>query len=480
MTPIHSRSEALPLASQTSDGSDLVCAPPPPSCSTRVPKAAPNAVSKADANAVSKADANAVSKADANAVSKADANAVSKAEPNAVSKAEPNAVQKADPNAVYRDNDAQQGRVDRALERAFLERFSAIPPGARGQLEMQGELKLKYGAQLKASFTVERDREGAYTVTLDGSVGAGLIADAGVAKVSALAGVKGNVTLRFSSAEEAADKLAALTLKGAMVTSSPISPLRLAGDDHLDQRALGALRNITTVELGVFGEVKGELDLLLANAGAHVGVEVKARLDLERGRLVFETAVETGVEAEAKLEIGAIGAQGLKVNGSVSAEAGGSVALQSRRLLRAELAVTADEVRGLMDGTISPSQLARLDRFEISAVDTLTGRLNGAQITAQREVPFSSIGVALGLEGDEARWVITGGFHNGLAGRAGLNAKVAEFETRVSIQQTLVELPPDPMTTREVVELVAGAVRRELWGARKVEADRALAALRSD
>jgi hypothetical protein len=307
----------------------------------------------------------------------------------------------------YRANDENQGLAGKALEAFYGQALQGVPPGGKMELTVQGQVRAEYAGELKTKVEVERDVNGEYQLTLRGGLGMGVGAASGdKAKGSAMLGAQGAVTLRFGSAGEAADRLAALAQTEVQAFSGlagwAAKKVGLLDSDSLE-RAAELRKNVKSFEVGLYGELKGELDAGFARLGAGVLDEAQFRVEVQEGKLVYESSVQFQLQGELEqklMEVVGLGA-----------------GVESRVILRAEVALTREELARLKEGRLQPRELMKPERIQKSVTQEvkgeaavgaesglkgLSGKLGGS-LSAKRELPWEKLGElssALSLAGD--------------------------------------------------------------------------------
>jgi hypothetical protein len=310
----------------------------------------------------------------------------------------------------YRANDENQGLAGKVLEAFYGQALQGVPPGGKMELTVQGQVRAEYAGELKTKVEVERDVNGEYQLTLRGGLGMGLGAASGdKAKGSAMLGAQGAVTLRFGSAGEAADRLAALAQTEVQAFTGlagwAAKKVGLLDSDSLE-RAAELRKNVKSFEVGLYAELKGELDAgfaKLGKLGAGVLDETHFRVEVQEGKLVYESSVQFQLQGELEqklMEVVGLGA-----------------GVESRVILRAEVALTREELARLKEGRLQPRELMKPERIQKSVtqevkgeaavgaesgLEGLSGKLGGS-FSAKRELPWEKLGElssALSLAGD--------------------------------------------------------------------------------
>lgn len=358
----------------------------------------------------------------------------------------------------YRENDVHQGLAGRALERTYAQALGILPRGGKLELSTHGLLRLEVAAEVKAKVEVERLQDGSYRVTLRGGAGVGLAGSTGKgASGSAMLGAQGAVTLRFAHAAEAADRLAALVQEGALNAaklSGAVGYVAAKGaeltglvDGDAPARAAQVRKNVQSFELGLYAELKGELELTAARVGGAVIGEGTFRADVVDGKLVYESSLQVQLQGESEGHL-------------MDAAAG----LEGRLILRAEVALTKEELARLREGKLEPASLMKPERIRKSATQEVKGELSaglGASYTAKRELPLASLGELSRLVDLRGEWEVSAlqKASGGLNDEWELEAGVAELKVGVSMETPLFSRK---MTLGEVQGAVQEARARQV------------------
>ncbi|HEX8825413.1 MAG TPA: hypothetical protein VF794_36215, partial [Archangium sp.] len=335
----------------------------------------------------------------------------------------------------YRANDENQGRAGKALESFYAHALNALPPGGKLELSTQGRVGLEAAGEVKAKVEVERGEDGSYQVTVRGGLGGGVAASSGAkgAKGSAMLGMQGAVTLRFESAAEAADRLAALAQAEVMslagLGGKAAVALGLLDSDSIE-RALQVQKNVKSFEVGLYAELKGELELTALKVGAALVGEGTFRVDVKEGKLVYESSLQVQLQGE--------------LQGGFEGLGGG---LESRVLLRAEVALTKEELARLKDGKLEPRELMKPERLRKSLTQEVKGELSGGStlksgvsINAKRELPLESLGDVARVMNPLGDWEVSAMRKTSLAQET-LDASVVELKAEASVEQPLFDKP---------------------------------------
>jgi len=360
----------------------------------------------------------------------------------------------------YRENDRNQGVVGKAFESYYEKALRGIPPGGKVDIALLAQVRLELAGEVKARAEVERLPDGSYQLTLRGGVGVGLAGSTGGeggARGSAMVGAQGAVTLRFSNAAEAADRLAALA-QAEMLTASGFAGrvavwLGILDSDAID-RSSQVLKNVRSFEAGLYAELRGELELTAARLeGAIVG-EGTFRVDVANGKLVYESSVQVQLQAES---------EGLTFRGMKQEPLNAGTGGEGRFLLKAEVTLTKEEMVRLGEGRLRPRELMKPERIQKSLTQELKGELSaikgglGVSYTARRELPLASLGElrrALDLRGE---WEVSAMRKQGVLwdeDEMKIDAAVARLKASVSVEVPL--LGPRKMMLGDI----AGAVRQ--------------------
>ncbi len=285
----------------------------------------------------------------------------------------------------YRANDGNQGLAGKALETFYGQLLKTVPAGGKMELAVEGQLRLEFAGELKTKVEVERDPDGSYQLTFRGGVGVGLAASTGGetgAKGSAMLGAQGAVTLRFGSAGEAADRLAALAQTEVRAVTGlagwAAKEVGLLDSDSVE-RAKQVGKNVKSFEVGLYAELKWELDLKAAELGASLTGEATFRVDVKEGKLVYETSAQLQLQGDSKEKLKEV--------------VGLSGGVESRVLLRAEVALTQEELARLKDGKLPPRELMKRERIHKSVTHEVKGAFSvGAELA--RNVPSAQLGLS--------------------------------------------------------------------------------------
>jgi hypothetical protein len=297
----------------------------------------------------------------------------------------------------YRANDEKQGLVGKALEAGYARLLHTMPAGGKVELSGLGMVKLEYAGEMKLKAEVERLQDGTYQATLRGGLGMGLATPSVKEGVDAAAmlGVQGAVVLRFESAAEAADRLAALTQLGAMratsLTEWAAVKLGLV-DEDASPRSVRALQKLQSFELGVYGELRAELDAEVVKVGARAVGEGTFRVDVADGKLIYESALQVQLQGALHgpaADGGAKWAEVLKGELGTSLAGGG---VEGRTLFHAEVTLSQEELTRLQEGTLRPGELMKPERIRKTVTQELKGELVGASFSARRELPVEALG----------------------------------------------------------------------------------------
>ncbi len=281
----------------------------------------------------------------------------------------------------HKANDVNQGLAGRVLEHTYTEALARMPPASSYVLEGELELSVKLSGKGKAKMEVERTQEGDYVVRLKAGVSGGVGITGKGGKGSARIGVEGEVVLKFKSAAEAADALAAMTQKAASQAVPLPMLVELAGkhggllDKDTDHRLLALTSKVATVEAAVVGELGATVENHIAKAGLKLEGTASFKVDFERGALVLEGEVMAEGKAKAGLEL----IPGLKLEGSVAA-----VEASSRAFVRAELKLTPEELEQLKAGTLDVSRLMKRSPIDVSLHQEVKVNHGGLDLTATR------------------------------------------------------------------------------------------------
>lgn len=339
---------------------------------------------------------------------------------------------------AYRENDKNQGWVGKALESHYLGMLKEVPPGGKLEISTQGMVRLKAAGELKARAEVERLEDGSYQLTFRGGVGVGLAGSTGKegAKGSAMVGAQGAVTLRFESAGEAADRLAALA-QAEVVTATGLAGrvavwMGLVDSDAMD-RSEQLLKNVASFEAGLYGELKGELEVRALKLGARVVGEGTFRVDVREGKLVYEQSLQAQVEGGGKGDFEQLGA---------SAE--------GKLLLQSEVALTKEELERLKKGKLLPQEVLGRGRVRRSVTQEVKLEVAGGQplkssasVSAKRTFPLEELGGPARLLDLRGEWEVSATTKQGLGKDTEweLDASVVELKAEASLEVPLFDKP---------------------------------------
>jgi hypothetical protein len=352
--------------------------------------------------------------------------------------ARPNAVQ---PSSVqpYRDNDAARGWLGARLEEGAREALQRLPPGGTLTLGMEAAVRLELAGEATGTLTVKRLEDGTFSVTVDDRVGVGVGAGAKVgqaeAQGTALAGLKGGLTLHFASAEEAADRLAALAQTS--LRAQPLGMgLSLVGALDADglQRSREALANVARFEVGLYGQLKGKLDAKAAELGFEGSREARMEVDLERGSVTFALSQALDAHAQAK-------GPGLKAGDvKLSAEAAYARAQSAQQdTLRLEVRLREGELALLKQGKLDPASLLQRERLQVTLTQTRELDVAGAHVRAERDFVLSGPLPPEALDPSRGAWRISAGMDTGEGGELGLETGALDLKVALKTQVPLFE-----------------------------------------
>jgi len=340
----------------------------------------------------------------------------------------------------YRANDVNQGLAGKTLEAFYGQLLKTVPSGGKMELAVQGQLRAEFAGELKTKVEVERDLDGSYQLTFRGGLGVGMAGSTGEKgpKGSAMLGTQGAVTLRFGSAGEAADRLAALAQTEVQVATG------LAGwvakevgllDSDSVERAKQVGKNVKSFEVGLYAELKGELGLDAVKLGASLTGEANFRVDVKEGKLVYETSAQLQVQGE--------------LNGKLEDVLGLGGGVESRVLLRAEVALTQEELARLEQGKLQPRELMKRERIHKSVTQEVKVEVSagvelgkgapsgkgGLSVSAKRELPWEKLGdlsSALSLAGE---WEVAA--MRKRSAEVGVDGGVVELKAEATVETPL-------------------------------------------
>jgi hypothetical protein len=361
---------------------------------------------------------------------------------------------------AYREGD--RSRAGEALEARYAQLLRQMPPGGKAELSAEGILRLDLAGEMKGKLEMERLQDGTWQVTVRGGMGLGLAASTGGAgageqKVGAegsmMLGGKGGVTLHFRTVEEAADRLAALTQTGVLqATNFPEWVARGAGlvDGDAAARSALALKNLQGFEVGLYGELQGELEADLLKAGGKALEEGTLRVDVAEGKLVYECSVQAQLQAGLK-GLEAAWKEGLVAELGTNRAAAG---LETRTTFRVEVAVTKEELARVREGKLRPQQLLAPERLRKTVTQEVKGELGGVSISARRELPLEALKDTLRAWDPRGEWEVSAA--RVASSELELDAAVVGLKAGVLEERPLFEKGPRKMRLGEV----EGAVRQ--------------------
>lgn len=343
----------------------------------------------------------------------------------------------------YRENDRNQGVVGKALERFYAESLSAIPPGGKLEVALQGQVRLEAAGELKLKAEVERGEDGTYQMTVRSGVGVGMAGSAGThgPKGSAMLGIQGGVTLTFGSAAEAADRMAALAQSEVLsftgLAGQAAAKLGVLDSDSVE-RAVQIQKNVKSFEVGLYAEMKGELHATAVKAGASLSGEGNFRVDVKEGKLTYETSAQ--VKLEGELDKGAL--------------EGFGAGLEGRLTLRAEVSLTQEEITRLKQGKLKPQELMKPERIHKSLTQEVKGELSkegdhdkgeigkkAISISAKRELPVEALGDMTRVLDPRGDWEVSAMRKRSLEGGGDLDLSAFELKAEGSIEVPIFDKP---------------------------------------
>lgn len=339
---------------------------------------------------------------------------------------------------AYRENDKNQGWVGKALESHYLGMLQHVPPGGKLEVSTQGMVRLEAAGELKARAEVERLEDGSYQLTFRGGVGVGLAGSAGEGgpKGSAMVGAQGAVTLRFESAGEAADRLAALAqaeVQTAMGLTGRVAVWLGLLDSDAMERSEQLLKNVASFEAGLYGELKGELEVMALKLGARVVGEGTFRVDVREGKLVYEQSLQAQVEGGGKGDFEQLGA---------SAE--------GKLLLQSEVALTKEELERLKKGTLLPQEVLSPGRVRRTVTQEVKLEVavgpqakESASVSAKRTFPLEELKGPARLLDLRGEWEVSATQKRSLGQdkKWELDASVVELKAEASLEEPLFDKP---------------------------------------
>ncbi|HET9451217.1 MAG TPA: hypothetical protein VFO83_10060, partial [Aggregicoccus sp.] len=342
----------------------------------------------------------------------------------------------------FRDNDAARGWLGARLEEGAREALQRLPPGGTLELGLEATVRLELAGQAAGKLTVQRAEDGTFAVTVRDSLalglGAGARAGAAAADATALGGLKGGLTLHFASADEAADRLAALAQTSLRAQPLGVGLALLGGLDADGlQRSREALGNVARFEAGLYGQLKGELELEVAKLGFEAARDARLVVDLERGSVAFELSQDVAAVAKAKLP--ALKAGGLKLSPE-AALAQAHTAQQDT--LRLEVRLREGELAQLKQGRLDPGSLLRPERLRVTLTQARELDLAGAHVRAQRDFVLSGALPSEAKDPALGSWRVSAGVDGGAGGELGFKTGALDLKAELKTRVPLFESGP--------------------------------------
>ncbi len=341
------------------------------------------------------------------------------------------------PSAVqpFRDNDAERGWLGAGLEDGAREVLQRLPPGGSLTLGLEASVRLKLAGELVGKTTVTRGEDGNFTVTVRDRVGVGAGVGAPGGKVSALGGLAGGLTLHFASADEAADRLAALLQTG--LRNQPLGVgLMLTGALDADglQRSREALGNVTRFEVGLYGQLKGKLDVQAAELGFKSVRDARVEVDLQRGSVAFLASQDVDLGAKAKLP--GLEARGVKLEQELSLAQAGAA---QQDTLRLEVRLRPGELEQLKRGELDPGSLLQRERLHVTLSQARELTLAGAHVRAEREFVLQGAVPPEAQDPTRGLWRVSAGVDAGGGGELGFKTGAVDLKAELKAQVPLFE-----------------------------------------
>ncbi|WP_232293605.1 hypothetical protein [Stigmatella aurantiaca] len=342
----------------------------------------------------------------------------------------------------------------------------SLKPGESAKVSLSGEGNVALvGAKAKGEMEVKRNKDeegGGYTVSVNGEVGAGVVAKLG-AKGAAEAGASAygtagaKVEFKFATAEEAkraTDAISRAALTAGAGAANPVAGVaanEVLGDPLSDVAALKDNVSAMEFKVGAEGNLSGSIGT--KGLGDVVGVGAKASLDGKvdtTARVEFKDGHPSKVSIKQGAELGAqAGASaGLNVPGSngSSASLPGGASIDGKAGVKVELEQSFNLPKDFDPSSLvtDPSNAARQinataqdsQQVKLTVTDSRQGSLKGlgfngsagqevkVEMTAKPEDLARSGAVDSLLEGDIGRAVTQAG--DAIQTKATLQEKVTE------------------------------------------------------
>jgi hypothetical protein len=379
----------------------------------------------------------------------------------------------------YRANDEKQGHAGKALEAAYSKLLNTMPAGGKAELSGLMMVKLELAGEMRLKLEVERLQDGTYQASFRSGMGIGLATPSGKEGVDAAAmfGAQGAVVLRFDSAAEAADRLAALTQTGSLrAMNFPEWGAVTLGlvDEDASLRSTRAFQKLRSFEVGLYGDLRAELEADAVKLGARVLGERTLRVDVANGKLIYESALQ--VQFQGALHgPSAKGGKGWEqvLEGELGTSlAGGGV--EGRTFLHAEVTLTQEEVVRLKQGKLRPEELMKPGRVRKSVTQEVKGELVGASFSARRELPVAALSELMRALDPRGEWEVSASMKASDNLELGLDVKVAQLRGGVALEVPLFDKGSRKMTLGAVGDSIRQARDRAQGDAQLLQARRAL------
>ena len=379
----------------------------------------------------------------------------------------------------YRANDENQGLAGKALELAYSKLLNTMPAGGKAELSGLLMVKLELAGEMKLKAEVERLQDGTYQATFRGGMGIGVATPSGKEGVDAAAmlGAQGAVVLRFTSAAEAADRLAALTqtgsLRGMRLAEWGMVALGLV-DEDASLRSARALQNLQSFEAGLYGDLRAELEADVLKLGGRILGEGTLRVDVANGKLIYESSLQVQLQGAVH---GPSATGGKKWEEVLTGELGASLAgggVEGRTLLRAEVTLTQEEVVRLKQGKLQPGALMKSDRVRKTVTQEVKGELVGASFSARRELPVAALRELTRAMDPRGEWEVSASMKASTHLELGLDVAVAQLRADVALEVPLFDKGSRKMTLGQVGDSIRQGQARAQSDEQLLQARRAL------
>lgn len=210
--------------------------------------------------------------------------------------------------AAALSNDGDAKTIGKMAETVLRNAMGDMERGTKQTLTLEGIAAAGALVGVKSGLEVKHENDGSFTVQMSAAASAGLGAVLLGQKVTARAGMEPKFTFRFGSAEEAADKMAAMFQAAAMMPGLLGSATRRFADDDALQRIAAAMTNMKSVRFEIFGKGGGEVGLpvevetMKTKAEAQLSGKFTYEYDFQTRKLVQEQSLQLSQAAAMKLE----------------------------------------------------------------------------------------------------------------------------------------------------------------------------------